>query len=241
MDSLSDKFASLRSYECATRETVIRRYLDSTKFNDLIISKELRFSPASEFEEKEGHYTMLDHQSSDDKLRRFGLDASEREIAGQARQTVARNNRRSVVISCWTIGADENQRMWDEYGKDANAIAIETTVGALRTAIGPSFLFVPVKYIDDLHDHIPKSHSLEPFFYKRNEPYGWEQELRIVGEMEIGKRIGSPRRVRLDLASVLTKLIIAPTADHRRLGQIRSQVLSSSLMIPVMPSSLTQA
>lgn len=91
------------------------------------------------------------------------------------------------MISCWNLGLNENKRMWNNYGKDKNAVAIETTLGALKEALGPSFLFVPVSYIDDLEESIPKLHSLEPFFFKRKS-YEWEREIRIIGEMEIREK-----------------------------------------------------
>jgi len=76
----------------------------------------------------------------------------------------------------------------------AEAAAIETTVGDLRHGLGSNFLIVAVRYLDFSKQSIPKEPSLQPFLFKRL-CYEWEQEVRVVGEMEVGARIGSLRVV----------------------------------------------
>jgi hypothetical protein len=36
-----------------------------------------------------------------------------------------------IVASCWLIGEHESRKMWDNYTKDANGVAIKSTIGAL--------------------------------------------------------------------------------------------------------------
>ena len=125
---------------------LVRRYMKFAKFKDLLESQSLFFAPASYFEDqKEGHYTDLDYEAWDHQLRTWGLTDREREIASQAKASVAKHNQQAVVISCLTAGPEEDPRMWHEYGGGAEAVAVETTVGRLRTVLGPDFLITRVR------------------------------------------------------------------------------------------------
>lgn len=111
--------------------------------------------------------------------------------------------------------------MWSEYGLSSpNAVALETTVGELRIALGPDFLFIPVNY-DRGSMPSQRTDSLEPFFYKRAK-FSWENELRIVANMEMGKRIGTARRVPIAIKDTHCRFVLAPRATpERRLDVIQ--------------------
>ena len=114
------------------------------------------------------------------------------------------DNQRAIVITCWTASIDESPRMWSEYGRGPDAVALETTVGRLRRALGSAFLIVPVTYLDFSRDTIPREHSLQPFFFKQSS-FAWEREVGVVTEMEVGKRIETPRLASVDLGSCFSK------------------------------------
>ena len=231
-------FEFLRRFETSDDALVLRRYMADWKFVDLIASSSLYFAPASEFSDKlEGHYTHLDSERSDRQLARWGLDSRSRDIAADARSRIARHNQKAVVICCWTAGRDENCRMWSEYGKDPDAVAFETNVGNLRRALCSGFLIVPVTYLDFSRQAIPKEHSLQPFFFKQR-CFAWEREVRVVGEMEVGKRIESPRLEPIDLLSVFQKVIVSPLASATYRVAVESRLNAASLSIPVDNSAL---
>lgn len=125
-----------------------------------------------------------------------------------------------------------------EYGKNPEAIALETTVGRLRRALGWGFLIIPVTYLDFSRQAIPKEHSLQPFFFKQC-GFGWEREVRVVGEMEVGKRIESPRVVPIDLASLFQKVILSPIASGAYRVAVESTLSAAGLSIPLYQSILT--
>lgn len=233
-------FHLLSQFEEKNPSTLIRRYLDISKFNKLVETNSLFFSPASTFDDQlEGHYTTSDYKTWDTELKRWGFSDHERTIAKIAKATVARENQQAVVITCWTSGEAENIRMWKEYGKIDEAVAIETTVGQLRQQLGNDFLIVRVSYLDFLADTIPKQHSLQPYCHKQN-AYQWENEIRVIGEMEIGKRIGSPRLVAVDLPSLITRIITSPNAEPSFKTNIEAKLHALALPIPVMASSLLE-
>ncbi|MGK2942551.1 MAG: hypothetical protein ACSLFJ_12870 [Immundisolibacter sp.] len=231
-------FDLLRRFEAADDALVLRRYVSNWKFAHLVSSKALFFAPASKFSDKlEGHYTHLDNERSDRQLVQWGFDSRARDIAEDARTRIASHNQKAVVICCWTAGCDESPRHWSKYGGSPEAVALETTVGHLRRALGSTFLIVPVNYLDFSEGAIPREHSLQPFFFKQR-CFAWEREVRVVGEMEIGKRIESPRVVAIDLASTFQGVIISPTASETYRSAVKSRLGAASLSIPVFDSVL---
>lgn len=231
-------FHLLRPSETRDDGLVLRRYMADWKFTKLLDSSSLYISPASKFQDKlEGHYTHLDNELSDRQLARWGIDSRAREMAADARAIVAKHNQKAVVICCWTAGTDESLRMWSEYGEAAEAVALETTVGRLRHALGTDFLLIVVTYLDFSLGTLPKQHSLQPFLFKQSS-FAWEREVRAVGEMEIGKRIESPRLVPIALASVFQKVIVSPSAPDDYRASVESRLSAASLAIPVHDSAL---
>lgn len=223
----------LQRFERCDDGVVLRRYMDQGKFVDLLQSGSLYFSPASQFVDKrEGHPTDADESAADKELASWGLDESARRMAAIARKRVAAHNQDAVVISCWTREAALTQRHWVEYGRGSDAVAIETTVGALRRELGEKFVIAPIQYIDFSHSRIPREHSLQPYFFKQLD-FEWEQEVRLIGEMELGKRIETARRVSINLRQALRAVIVSPTSsiDYRR--TVESMLAHAGLVLPI--------
>jgi hypothetical protein len=78
--------------------------MDFSKFQHLMNTRTLYLAPASAFNDKlEGHYTSRDYEAWDKQLADWGFDSKGREMASNAKATVARHNQAAVVISCWTM------------------------------------------------------------------------------------------------------------------------------------------
>lgn len=201
-----DDWQVLREFEVVDEALPLRRFMDASKFRHLMDTGTLYFAPSSAFEDKlEGHYTSRDYEAWDRQLVDWGFDSRGREMASSAKAAIARHNQGAVVISCWTTACASNARLWDEYARSPEAVVVETTVGRLRDALGGGFLIVPVRYVDFAVHQIPKDHSLQAFCYKQHD-YQWEQEVRVIGEMELGKRIGSPREAPVVLNTLIEKI-----------------------------------
>ena len=69
---------------------------------------------------------------------------------------------------------------------------------------------------------IPKRHSLQPYFFKRKS-FSWEREVRIIGAMEMGKRIGSARCVPIGPSSRADCLKMEEPRRWNRTTAIRSR------------------
>ena len=135
------------------------------------------------------------------------------------------------------MGEAENPRIWKEYGKASDAVAIETNLEALRGSLGSEFLAVPVRYIDLDQTRLPDGHSLIPFFYKGLE-YSWEAELRFIAEMVVGDRLGTPRRIAISPLQLPFRFVLAPGARHSRKDELDRLLSPRCPSIEVVRSSL---
>lgn len=235
----NDRFEGLRRFEHSSSNVVIRRYLNATKFLDFLRTWELYFAPASKFSDKEeGFFTLADQTAREHHLRQLHVPERTMNSARRAWDTIAISNAKAVVISCWTMGEAENPRIWKEYGKSNDAVAIETSLDALRRSLGREFLAVPVRYVDRDQTLLPDGHSLIPFFYKGLD-YSWEVELRFIAEMVVGERLGTPRRISVPPDKVAFRFVLAPGASGIRKDEVKRLLSSYCPPIVVVRSSLT--
>jgi hypothetical protein len=228
-------FDLLREYEVTNNDLVIRRFINVAKFEDLLRTSSLHFSPASKFNDHlEGYYTELDNHRSESMLMKMGFDAKALNLAKSARVTVAEINKKSALISCWTLADATNERMWREYGKsDPGSVCLETTIGKLRDEIGSDFLFFKVSYIDFELDSIPKLHSLLPFLHKNAEDFSWEKEIRIIGDPVFGERLESARKVEININTGIQQIILSPEATSHDLIRVESLLKQAAIDIPI--------
>ena len=229
MSNGSSTLQYLRHLEVRDDNLVLRRFMRFKRFCQIIEASTLYFPPASKFEDElEGHPTNQDHRERKSRLRAWGLREGEVATANQANQMAVDWNRQAVVISCWTKNTTDHSRMWADYTRGDEAVAIETTVGRMRHCIGDDFLIIPVQYIDFDREKIPHGHSLLPFFYKRAELVNWENEVRIIGERGIGNAIGSARNVPVDLGALIQKITVWPAEAGvpRFQGHFRRRVVA---------------
>jgi len=104
---------------------------------------------------------------------------------------LGRNLRDWVYVSCWYVAQHESAALWTLYGH-GQGVAIRSTVGRFRKAIGPITPFRPdvqvfalqpqvgaVRYVDYAAVRFDARHPLLPFFHKRLE-YEAEREFRLV-------------------------------------------------------------
>jgi hypothetical protein len=81
---------------------------------------------------------------------------------------------------------------------------------------------------------------MQPYFFKRNS-YAWEREIRVVGEMEMGKRIGTPRLMQIDIDVLFQRVIVSPLAEPNYVEEVRSLMQSFLLSAPVHLSAIKNA
>ena len=143
-------------YEIPEDNSVIWRFLDLAKFISLLKEKALFMTRADKFEDQfEGAVCSLDDSEKyDEALTEYYSDLLEGKPVNE--QLIENEHyaiqmiRKNSFLSCWFEGAYESIAMWKLYasGKDAKGVAIRSTVGRLKKAIGRDVEIGRIEYID---------------------------------------------------------------------------------------------
>jgi len=157
------------------------RYMDLSKFISLIDKNALWLARADTFRDKhEGRFPDDMRKTIEQAYETFeDNDSSEVKDADDFQDYLRKN----TYISCWHKNFDENMVMWEIYGRDTNALAIQTTVERMKESIDPSSLLghslllknVSYKRSDEISGVL---HYEECFFIKRPH-FSFEDEVRI--------------------------------------------------------------
>ena len=157
------------------------RYMDLAKFVSMLEQKALWLARADTFRHRhEGRFP--------NEMRKFiekayeGLkakDDSRVKDADDFQDYLLKN----TFISCWHGNLDENMVMWEIYGKDCRAVAVQTTIREMKRSIdtsgttGHSLLLKSVIYekAEDVSGVIP----YEECFFRKRPHFSFEKEVRI--------------------------------------------------------------
>lgn len=114
-------------------------------------------------------------------------------------------------VSCWHESEHESDAMWKLYSASGQGIAIESTIGQLRTCFGnrEGLLIDRVRYMDFDRDPIEKGYKHYKLFIKRKS-FECEREVRATILLpEEGK--GVP--IRCDLSVLITCVHVSPLVE----------------------------
>ncbi len=219
----------------ASDEVVIWRYMDFTKFVALLETAALFFARISHLDDPfEGSFPK-----SQPPLSRFlqllpknflpeGVEVAHMPSPGLLEYGRAMRN--WTMVNCWHAVEHESAAMWSLYG---NGIAIRSTVGRLRSALGVppavsdeffdkgQFHIGMVEYIDYDNSHISPVHGAAQFFRKRRS-FEHEKELRAVimqlpvdakRWLDYSRHFDDPGKIfSVDLKTLICAIRIAPQA-----------------------------
>jgi hypothetical protein len=168
--------------EPTNTQVTLWRYLDAFKFKWLATEKRLFMPSAANLGDPlEG---IQPPGQNDWWLTRAGSAQSEqeRETIKHNRQLLARFAaafRTRYYVSCWHMNEGENPRMWAQYAKSSDAVAVRTRFTRLRATLKPYVRIGIVRYIDYSTERLPTLNMFEYITHK-NMPFAEEQELRAV-------------------------------------------------------------
>lgn len=218
-------------YSKITPDTKIWRYMDFTKFLDIILNKHLYLRRIDKFKDPYEGYISENFKKAlgqnYDVLKKFDVDthrAQENHLRAQSLLPVY------SYASCWYLDDVESTKMWETYGKEKTSIAICTTVKSLHDSIhdietGYNFYFEKIEY----EEKQASSNWLEVAF-RKNENFAFEQEFRVLGVMGSGManltypyinnlpkihEINNPLgiHVGLDVSLLVRQVYLSPNAD----------------------------
>ena len=201
-------------------DETIWRYMDFTKFADLITTKEVFFCRSDLLGDPfEGSCPQKHHERRIEEIRRQAT-AFQKEISLYVINGL--EYRKSVYINCWHMSEHESAALWRLYLKSDEGIAIRSTrnrLGASFSNFDPGVWSVPVQYIDYLIDDPPVPTRMAPFRYKRKS-FEHERELRAIVYADIQTVDGIIQappscqgiRIKTDINQLIDSVFLAPTA-----------------------------
>lgn len=206
-------------YEIPENDSVIWRFLDLVKFIALLKDGAFYLTRADKFEDHfEGAVCALkDSEGYDTALGDYysdclgGSPVSEQLIEDQHRavQLIRRNS----FLSCWFEGTFESIAMWRLYasGKDAKGVAIKTTVGSLKKAIGHPVEIGRIEYIDYSQVWPNPNEAL----WRKRLSFEYEHEVRIRVIPEGGLSLTPPEFMQLpvNLDMLIESVYVSPMAE----------------------------
>lgn len=205
-------------YDIPDDGSVIWRFLDLAKFISLLKDKALYMTRADRFEDQfEGAVCSLkDSEKYDDALTDYysecldGKPVSEQLIQNEhyAIQMIRKNS----FLSCWFEGSYESIAMWKLYasGKDAKGVAVKTSVGRLKKAIGRNVEVGRIAYIDYSKEWPNANEAL----WRKRLSFEYEHEVRVRIITEGGLSLTPPEFMLLpvNLDELIESVFVSPMA-----------------------------
>jgi hypothetical protein len=189
-------------------DTIVWKYLDLSKFLDLLMSQKLFMSRSDKFEDQyEGTFS----EPTFEEIRKLSIDNPDF-------LNYYKSHREKVAISSWHINEYESFAMWQIFTQNSEGLAIQSTIGRLQNALRPETNFDQhigeVNYIDYKKEYIPFDDMFFPFLFKRKS-FQYEREVRIItdtGENKITLNEGL--KINVDISQLIEKIYIHPKSEN---------------------------
>jgi hypothetical protein len=188
--------------------TIVWKYLDLSKFLDLLISKKLFMSRSDKFEDQyEGTFS----EPTFEEIKKLSVNNPEF-------LDFYKSHREKVVVSSWHINEYESFAMWQIFTQNSEGIAIQSTIGRLQKALQTEKEFNQyigeVNYIDYKKEYIPFDDMFFPFLFKRKS-FQYEREVRILTDLnDKDIKINDGLKINVDLNQLIEKIYIHPKSEN---------------------------
>ena len=189
-------------------DTVVWKYLDLSKFLDLLISQKLFMSRSDKFEDQyEGTFS----EPTFEEIKKLSADNPQF-------LRFYKQRREKVVVSSWHINEYESFAMWQIFTQNSEGLAIQSTVGRLQKALAPENTFEQqigeVNYIDYKKEYIPFDDAFFPFLFKRKS-FQYEREIRIISDLNAHNvNINEGVKISVDIRQLIEKIYIHPKSEN---------------------------
>ncbi|MBG6110722.1 hypothetical protein H4V97_001193 [Flavobacterium sp. CG_23.5] len=188
--------------------TIVWKYLDLSKFLDLLMSEKLFMSRSDKFEDQyEGTFS----EPTFEEIRKLSIDNPDF-------LNYYKSHREKVAISSWHINEYESFAMWQIFTQNSEGLAIQSTIGRLQNALNPETNFDQyigeVNYIDYKKEYIPFDDMFFPFLFKRKS-FQYEREVRIITDIaENNIKINEGLKINIDINQLIEKIYIHPKSEN---------------------------
>ena len=188
--------------------TIVWKYLDLSKFLDLLLSQKLFMSRSDKFEDQyEGTFS----EPTFEEIKKLAINNPEF-------LNYYKTHREKVAISSWHINEYESFAMWQIFTQNSEGLAIQSTIGRLKEALKPETNFNQyigeVNYIDYKKEYIPFDDLFFPFLFKRKS-FQYEREVRIISDISESKlKINDGLKINVDINQLIEKIYIHPKSEN---------------------------
>jgi hypothetical protein len=188
--------------------TIVWKYLDLSKFLDLLMSQKLFMSRSDKFEDQyEGTFS----EPTFEEIRKLATDNPEF-------LDYYKTHREKVVISSWHLNEYESFAMWQIFTQSTEGLAIQSTIGRLQKALAFDTQYEQhigeVNYIDYKKEYIPFDNDFFPFLFKRKS-FQYEGEIRIISDLSATNlSINEGLKIDIDINQLIEKIYIHPKSEN---------------------------
>ena len=204
-------------------EQFIWRYIDFTKFVDLISTSELYFTRIDKLDDQfEGSHTIptvKERKAIFKNMVESGkMDSEKADIIEKTLTNFYKDGRKNIAVNCWHMNNIESAAMWSLYSNIGAGIAIRSTYNRLKESLDHTECVVhigKITYIDYLSDKTYWGSVFIPALCK-GKSFKHEQELRaLIWYLESNnKKLCHPIehgvRAKVDIDKLVQSIFIAP-------------------------------
>ncbi len=188
-------------------DTVIWKYLDLSKFLDLLISRKLFMARSDKFEDQyEGTFSEPTYE----EIKKL-LEDNPKYLDAY------KSKRKNIVISSWHANSYESYAMWQVFTKNNEGLAIQSTIGHLKNSLTEpkAHQYIgEVNYIDYKKEHIPFDDDFFPFLFKRKS-FQYEHEIRVITDVShLDLQVNEGVKIETDINQMIERLYIHPKSEN---------------------------
>ena len=189
-------------------DTIVWKYLDLSKFVDLLLYQKLFMSRSDKFEDQyEGTFS----EPTFEEIKK--LSANNPDFLDYYK-----THRKNVVVSSWHINEYESFAMWQIFTQKSEGLAIQSTVRRLQESLETENTYKQyigeVNYIDYKKEYIPFDNSFFPFLFKRKS-FQYESEIRIITDVSSHNlTIDNGLKIDIGISALIEKIYIHPKSEN---------------------------
>ena len=216
------------------------RYMDLSKFVSLIAKKAVWLARADTFRDKhEGRFPDEMRSIIEKAYEGFGDDDTSVVKDADDFQDYLRKN---TFLSCWHKNFDENMVMWEIYGRDNSALAIQTTVEAMEKSLDPSKLSGHSLMLKNVTyqraEEITGVLLYEECFFIKRPHFSFEKEVRIsldtYSRYSPSKKTPYGHELSVNVNGLIEKILIHPDSSDWFMDVINSITRKYEIHAPVV-------
>ncbi|WP_130736712.1 hypothetical protein [Flavobacterium sp. J27] len=189
-------------------QVIIWKYLDLSKFLDMLLSQKLFMSRSDKFEDQyEGTFS----EPTFEEIKKIAAN-------NPKFLDYYKSHREKVVVSSWHANEYESFAMWQIFTKNNEGLAIQSTIGRLKKALEVEKHFQQfigeVNYIDYKKEYIPFEDTFFPFLFKRKS-FQYEREIRVISDVSHAKiSINDGLKIEVIINELIEKIYIHPKSEN---------------------------